>query len=217
MRLLLVGGGQLGRQFLRDVSEAGGHEIVVVDADRDTAEALADEYDALVLHGDATDPGMLEEARIGEADALVVATGSDATNIVIAMLGRRAEVERIIVRLEANALRGALQEIGVTEIVAPTMAAAARMEAALHGESRFDLEEVVQGRLQLEEVTAGPGVDGRRVRDLEVPDSALLVTVVRGSEASLARGDVRLAEGDVVVVVAESEDALDTCRKALDG
>lgn len=215
MRILITGGGALGRQVARDMSEAGGNEIVILDSDEAVAAELADELDALILHGDATDPQMLGKAQISDADALVVATGSDATNTVIAMLGQRASVERIIVKLNANALRPALEAIGVSEIVAPTMAAAARIESALHGESRTDLNELVQGRLQLGQVSAGSDVDGKRISDLDLPDAAILIAVIGNEEASLARPDHRLAEGEIVAVVAESEDALDHCRKAL--
>lgn len=217
MRIVIAGGGDLGRQVALDMSEAGHNEIVIIDTDEATASDLAENLDALVLHGDATDPEMLAKAEIGHADALVVTTGSDATNTVIAMLGHRSEVERIIVKLRANALRGALEEIGVSEVVAPTMAAAARIEAALHGDPRLNLNELVQGQLQMAEVTASEKTDGRDLGDLDLPEGAVPVAVVRGSEASLARRDYRLAEGDAVLVVTESNEALDGCRRAIEG
>lgn len=215
MRVIIAGAGDLGLQLLRDLSETNEHEVVVVEVDEQRAEHLADEYDALVIAGDAADPGILDKAQIRQADALVAVTGSDPINTVIAMLGHRLDVERIVVKLTSNALRGALEEIGVSDVVAPTMAAASRIEAALHGAEHDDLRELIPGRVEVGEITVGRGGDGKTIADLDVPDDALLVAVVHGGDSSLPRRDTELEEGDVVVAVAESEEGLARCRAAL--
>lgn len=215
MRVIVAGAGALGLQLLHDLSETGEHEIVVVEIDEGRAEDLADDFDALVIHGDAADPEILEKAQIDAADALVAVTGSDPINTVLAMLAHRKEVERIVVKLTSNSLRGALEEIGVTDIVAPTMAAAARIEAALHGAEENDLSQIVQGHLQIAEISVGPDSHGRTIDDVKIPTGALLVAVVHGDDASLPRPDTRLEEGDVVVAIAESEQALQECRSQI--
>lgn len=217
MRVVIVGAGAMGRQVLQDLSEAGGHEIVVVESDASVADELADAFDALVLHGDGTDPGILGKARLDDADAIVATTGSDPMNTVVGLLAHRAGVERIVVRLASNSLRGALEEIGVTDVVNPTMEAAARVEAALHGANRQDIEDVFQGRLQLSELTVTDASDGRRISDLDIPDGALIVAHIRDSNGSVARPDISLEEGDVLVVVAETEKALESSRKRIEG
>jgi cell volume regulation protein A len=47
---------------------------------------------------------------------------------------------------------------------------------------------------------------GKRVVDLELPKSALLVLLRRGDEVLVPRGATALEDGDVVVVIAEKED-----------
>lgn len=216
MRIVISGAGAVGRQVLRDLDEAGGHELVVVESDEAVADEVAAQFDALVIHGDATAPDVLEKAQVRNADAIVALTGSDPINTVIAMLAHRFEVACIVVRLSSNDLRGALEEIGVSDIVAPTMAAAARAEAALHGAPQAPLQEIIQGRLQIGELTVGPGRGGK-LDDLGLPDTALAVAVVRGSDASLPRWDKEVEEGDVVVIIAETEKALKASRKAVEG
>lgn len=216
MRVIIAGAGDLGLQLLRDLTRTKGNEVVVVEIDEEVAANVADDFDALVIHGDAAHPEILDEAQIDQADGLVAVTGSDAINTVIAMVGHRKEVERIVVKLTSPSLRGALDEIGVTDIVAPTMAAAAHIKAALHGAGRSSLAELAQGSLEMAEIPVGPGAAGTTVGDVQVPDGALLVAVVHGDDASLPHPDTRLEEGDVVVVVSESEDALEDCRARLE-
>lgn len=217
MRVIIAGAGEIGTQLLRDLSETGSNEVVVVESDERIAESLAEDFDALVIHGDAANPDILGQAQVEQADALIAVTGSDAINTVIAMLGHRLRVERIVVKLASNSLRGALEEIGVSDVVAPTMAAAARIKAALHGDDQAEVAELAQGRLQLGQVAIGREASGRRLDDFDVSGDVLLVSVIKGGEASLARGSTTVEEGDVVMLVAESEEALESCRAVLRG
>lgn len=217
MRVIIAGAGSVGGQLLADLTSAGGRELVVVDTDAARGEELADAYDALVITGDASDPDILEKAQIDRADALVAATGSDPVNTVIAMLAHRFQVDKIVVKLTSNALRGALEEIGVTDVVAPTMAAAAGISAALQGVSRRDLALLAEGGLQLVEVQAGKDTDGRRLGDLEVPEGAMLVAVLHDQEAALATSDTEVGEGDVILTIATGDQAADEARRRLSG
>lgn len=215
MRVIIAGAGAIGHQVLRDLARDRDNEIVVVDTDEDRCEELSEEFDALVVHGDASDPAILEQAQVGEADALVVTTGSDAINTVIATLGHLHEVGTIVVKIRTNALRAALEEVDVSAIVAPTMAAAARIHAALYGSERTDLSLLVQGGLRLTELRVGRDGEGTTVGELDVPDGAVLVAVVHGDDARVARADVELAEGDLLLALVETDDALERVNRLL--
>lgn len=217
MRVIIAGAGLVGGQVLADLTAAGGHELVVVDADADRCDQLAETYDALVVHGDASDPDILENAQIGRADALVATTGSDPVNTVIAMLAHRFGIDKIVVKLTSNALRGALDEIGVTDVVAPTMAAAGMINAALQGVERSDLALLAEGGLQLAEVRIGASFEDQRVDGLDLPTGAMLVAVLHGEQAALATGGTRLSEGDLVLAIATTEEALEATRQRLAG
>lgn len=213
MRVLIAGAGSIGRRLLADMMSTGSNELAVVDVDEERCKSLADEYDALVINGDATDPDILEKAQVKAADALVAATGSDAINTVIAMLGHRLGVQRIVVKLTTHALRGALEEIGVTDIVAPTIAAAAEIDAALHEARGKSLAQLAQAGLQLVELTVGAAVDGNRVADLGLPDGVLAVAILHEDAGRLANPDTEVAEGDVLLAVAESDDLVEKARR----
>lgn len=59
--------------------------------------------------------------------------------------------------------------------------------------------------IELNLTRASPAV-GKRVVDLELPRSALLVLIRRGDEVLVPRGATAIEDGDVVVVIAEKED-----------
>lgn len=217
MRVIIAGAGQVDGQLLADLTAAGGRELVVVDADDARCDLLAETYDALVIHGDASDPDILDKAQIRRADALVATTGSDPVNTVIAMLAHRVGVGKIVVKLASNALRGALDEVGVTDVIAPTVAAAGMINAALQGVQRSDLAMLAEGGLQLAEVQVGAQLDGAAVGDVDVPEGARLVAVLHEQQAELATSDTPLAEGDLILAIATTEQAAQAVRQRLAG
>lgn len=215
MRVIIAGVGIIGGQLVADLTSAGGRELVLVDTDGSRCEELADEFDALVIHGDAANPEILDKAQITQADAIVATTGSDAVNAVIAMLAHRSGVGKIVVKLTTHALRGALDEIGISDVVAPTVAAAAMIDAALQGVERRDLALLAEGGLELAELQVGSKVDGRHVGDLDIPEQAMVVAVLQQNKSEMARPDTQLSEGDVLLVIAESEDAAEEARRRI--
>lgn len=214
MRVVIVGVGYIGHELAANLSHRGNVELVLVDVDEGRCEELAGELDALVLHGDGTDPEILKKARVAEADALVATTGSDATNTVIAMLGNRMGVPQVIVQLDGVGLRAACREIGVSKIIAPKISAAAEILGALYGFDRLDFSLVMRGGLRLVELSAD-GAPGKRIAELDLPEGALVVAVLRGDDVLVPRGQTKLQEGDVLLVLVESGSVLDRVRKLL--
>lgn len=215
MRVVIVGAGGIARQLAENLSQRDHNELVIIDSDEAVIETFAADFDALAIHGDATDPAILKQGQIENADALVATTDSDAINTVIAMLGRRFDVERVIVKLEGFGLRAACREIGVSDIIAPTIAAAAKIQAALYGSEQLDFSLAAQGGLTLVELETS-GAVGTTIRELNPPEEVLFVAVLRGDETFIPRQNTTLEKSDVLLTFAESEAALAGVKERLE-
>jgi CPA1 family monovalent cation:H+ antiporter len=82
----------------------------------------------------------------------------------------------------------------------------AEIDAEL-SEGTPSLPESGETRTQFVEVTIPPDSQavGRTIVELEIPRSAVLVTIQRGEEIIIPRGDTRISAGDVVTVLCERE------------
>jgi Trk K+ transport system NAD-binding subunit len=141
-------------QLLRRLQES----VVVVTRDTRAEWARAAAADGIrVLQGDARDEGLLAEAGIAQAAALIAATDHDPTNIEIAVDAKRMCADLpVVVRLfdphfarhveSAFEIRRAL---GVSSLAAPSFAAAALGERWI-GSFALDGEEFVVGRIVLD-------------------------------------------------------------------
>ena len=66
-----------------------GHDVSVVDEDAEALQRLPEDWPGLFVHGHGLDIDVLVEAGIETADAAVVATDGDNTNIVIAQVAQK--------------------------------------------------------------------------------------------------------------------------------
>jgi trk system potassium uptake protein TrkA len=88
MKLLIVGCGRVGSSIATQMA-ADGNEVSVVDEDAEAAQRLPDSWNGEFVHGHGLDLDVLIDAGIETADAVVVATDGDNTNIVIAQVAQR--------------------------------------------------------------------------------------------------------------------------------
>lgn len=214
MRVVIVGAGDIGVEVGRILARRKANEIVILESDELRCKAVSNELDALVIHGDGTHPEALSRAGLDKTQALVAVTGSDAINTVVAMLGHRASVPKIIVRLDDVALRAACQEIGVSEIIAPKLTAAARVVSVLYGFHRLDFSLATRGGLRLVELPPGDAA-GKKLEAAGLPDDVLVVAVLRDGESEIARGSTRIESDDTLLVLVPDEQAIRRTRRAL--
>jgi trk system potassium uptake protein TrkA len=118
-----VGASRFGVSTLRQSIERG-HEAVLVDRDRDRLDAISDEIECGLIHGDGTLPSILREAQGDAADVLLMATNLEETNILGAAVGRSIGFERVVIQLIRPELRPICAELGFEDVVMPHETAA---------------------------------------------------------------------------------------------
>jgi len=94
MYIIIVGAGDIGSPLI-DIATRSGNEVVVVERDARKADAIAEQYDCLVLNADATTMETLEDAGAERADAIISTTDQDATNVMVCLLAKELDVPAI--------------------------------------------------------------------------------------------------------------------------
>ncbi|MFB6136611.1 MAG: FAD-dependent oxidoreductase [Halobacteriaceae archaeon] len=118
-RIIVVGGGRVGVEAARHLSDRG-HSVTVVERDAARCEDIGDEYVATVVEGDATDPDVLSQAAPGRADAVAALTGNNGTNLAVCLLVDRLSdaAVRTVARVDEARLSTAYEEV-VDDVVFP--------------------------------------------------------------------------------------------------
>ena len=122
MNAVVIGCGRVGSSVAKGLA-ADGWDVTVVDEDEDALARLGAGWRGGFVVGHGMDVTVLERAGASEADAAVVATDGDNTNIVIGqVLTLRYGIETVVVRVLDPARAKLYADRGM-RIVCPTQTA----------------------------------------------------------------------------------------------
>ncbi|MGQ9475125.1 MAG: potassium channel family protein [Actinomycetota bacterium] len=123
IRVVIMGGGKVG-SFLAEILEAKGHQVTVIERNRDLCERIATRTSALVIEGDGCDLRFQEEAAVGSADVFAAVTGDDDDNPVACQLARtHFRVPRAVARVNNPKNERIFNRLGIDAISSTTVIA----------------------------------------------------------------------------------------------
>ena len=126
MNAVVVGCGRVGSSVAKGLA-AEGWEVTVVDENEDALARLGVGWRGGFVVGHGMDVNVLERAGVLDADAAVVATNGDNTNLVVGqVLQKRYGIATVVVRLLDPARAKLFGDRGLT-IVCPTRTAIAEL------------------------------------------------------------------------------------------
>jgi trk system potassium uptake protein TrkA len=206
MRIVIVGGGQIGSSLARAL--AADHEVVVIDHNRAVADTFTT-IDAELIVGSGTSEEILERAGIHDARFFVATTPLDEVNIVAcAIANRMASPETICLVSRADftpdsrELQG-LAQFGINRVLWPEAQLAADIEGVVTAPGAIDAEIFAGGRIRLLEykLDAASKLITVPLGQLHLPRGSLIVAVKRGGSLFVPRGNTQLADGDKIILM----------------
>ena len=129
LKALIVGCGRVGSSIALELDREGW-EVGVVDENEDALSRLGEHWPGTFLVGHGMDADLLREAGIEDADAVVVATDGDNTNIVIGQVAqKRFDVQCVVVRVLDPARAQFYAERGLRTVCPTSTAIGTLMDA----------------------------------------------------------------------------------------
>jgi trk system potassium uptake protein TrkA len=219
MYVIVAGGGKVGKSVTRSLLDMG-HEVTLIEQQRERFGQLEAEFGHVALIGDATEIGVLERAGIARPPDLVLAvTGDDEDNLVISQLAKEGyAVPKVVARVNDPRNQQHFDLLGITQTVCATSGILGLVEHEVpeHGlirllELRREGLEVVEVQVESDSPSAG-----KTISELQLPEGSRLISVMRNGQASIAVGSTVLGAGDQLLAILQpgKEDEL---RRALIG
>src|SRR5688572_1314133 len=206
MRIVIVGGGQIGSSLARAL--AADHEVVVIDHDKAVTDTFTN-IDAELIVGSGTSEDVFERAGIRDARFFVATTPLDEVNIVAcAFANRLASPETICLVSRADftpdsrELQG-LAQFGVNRVLWPEAQLAADIEGVVTAPGALDAESFAGGAIRLLEYRLGDEspLIAKPLGQLGLPRGSLIVAVKRAGALFVPRGNTQFAAGDKVILM----------------
>ncbi|WP_267640957.1 cation:proton antiporter domain-containing protein [Haloarchaeobius amylolyticus] len=216
MRVLVIGGGKVGRQLAARLDDRG-ENVVIIEKDPEIVE-IAREAGYTVHMGDGTDTDVLRSAGAGNAKILVAATGDDDANLLAAQLANsKFDIDTIIARANNPDNVEAFEDLGVRTI-SSAMATAWAIDNEIERPALANWMTHIgrTGDVQEIQITSDQFV-GRTVREIgpELPEGCLIALVSRNGETQVPDADFTLQDGDRITLLGRREgvrEAMDLCN-----
>ncbi|MFB6305036.1 MAG: TrkA family potassium uptake protein [Haloferacaceae archaeon] len=198
--IVIAGGGRVGFQTA-DLLVDRGHDVTIVERADGVVEDIAEEWTATVIHGDATDPEMLEQANVADADAVGALTGETGLNLAVCMAVRELAPEtRTVARIDRAAGRSYTRFVDA--VVFPERAGARLAANEILGS---DVRTVVDltGAVEIVQIRVAEGAPaaGQDLADVRFPEGTIVISDEAGER--VARPETTLTAGDRYVVAVE--------------
>ncbi|ALV63621.1 Trk system potassium uptake protein TrkA [Thermococcus sp. 2319x1] len=211
MFIVIMGAGRVG-YLVAKMLENEGHDVTIIDIDKERAKELSFLINGLVIEGDATDHKTLEEANVKQADAFAALTGRDDANILACILAKHLNPEiKTVLRISKPKNKEVFERVEDLKkyfdvVISPEEIAANYIFRSLTtpGFDRvlFPREgaEIVKFRLDDESE-----ISEKSVKDLNLPKDSLIVAIYdEKGNLTIPSGDTKLPKKGEVVVFAKN-------------
>ncbi|GFR77285.1 trk system potassium uptake protein TrkA [Elysia marginata] len=199
--VLILGGSRIGRKASKDLG-MGKFSVKLIEKEKKKAQHLAERLrEVLVINGDGSSLELLKEEGISDADAFIAVTGNSETNIMSCLMAKQKGVKKTIALVENVDYFQLSNAIGIDTLINKKILAADSIfrhvrkghVLALTSLSNTDAE------ILEFEVKNGSLINGKKVKDFDMPRSAVIGGVVREKRGLVPSGDFEIKEGDKVV------------------
>ena len=203
MYVIVAGAGKVGWNLARELLEKG-HEVTLIENDRERYATVEQELEHNIQYGDASELWVLERAGIQRADMVIAVTGDDEDNMLICQVAKEKYlVDRIIARVNNPRNLSHFELLGIKPVVSATDLILRLIEHEVPEYGLVHLLDLPEQRLEIIEMLLPEDsrAAGQRVGDLQMPDGTLLISVLRGDEGFVPIADTVLEAGDEILAV----------------
>lgn len=203
MKSIIVGGGKIGYNLFKTLKERG-HQVSLIERNKNTCLKISEDINAEVIWGDGTSLEILKDAGIEEADIIAAVTGTDEENLVICQIAKMSfNTKKTIARVNNPKNTAIFKTLGIDNTVCSTAVIANLIEYELDNENYRIVSTFERGSMILVEVLVNKSSlwCDKMVKDLILPKECVFVSVLRGEKVIYPRGDTLLMNDDKVLIV----------------
>ena len=210
MKIIIVGGGQIGG-YIAELLLENGHSVTVIENKDRSLEALRKNglKEENILIGDGTDVSVLEKAGTRNCNALVCATGLDEVNLTAAMMAKfEYDVPKVIARVNNprnewlfNSGMGVDVKINQADIIGHMIA------DEMNYQSIMTLMRLSKGEYSIVRIHVdyhSQCVD-KPLSQIKLPAESLLIAVYEDETMMIPHGETVIRAGQYILAFADEE------------
>jgi trk system potassium uptake protein TrkA len=182
--------------------------IILIEPEEEPAEKAAAEFsNVIVLHGEATDPEILAEAGVADAQFFVALTRDDESNMLASLLAKEKGAKRTIAVTQNPDYIDILESIGIDIVLNPRIITVGKILRFIRRGKIVSVVKLHESDAEVIEMEAVPKsrVVGRSLKDISFPEGAIVGALLQDNMMQIPDGNTVIKGGDRVVVFARPE------------
>lgn len=214
MNVIIVGAGKVGSYLTSKLSDEG-HNILVIEKNKDVLERLLASNDVMGILGDGRDLSVLDEANVDECDSFIAMTFNDDVNLISSMIAKKKGAKSTIVRLrdpryikDDEFMR---KTMGVDRLVNPEYYAAKEIQRTLKYTYAVNVENFLDSKVILIEleIDENSKLANKSLMDLNAEGllgNTIIVIGEKDDQVVIPNGNHILEVGEKIYVAGPRED-----------
>ena len=199
MRAVFIGATSLTLMTVHALLKRG-HEVVIVERDRELIDSLAQELDCGFLHGDGSKPAILRETDPAATDVLYCLTHHDQANIIASLVGRSLGFPRVVTRIDDPEFEHICIELGLEDTIIPARTIGRHLADMFEGRDPLELTTMIRYEARIFSFVAREA-HAVPVGELPLPKNSRVVCLYRNGNLQIPADTSRLEPGDEVVII----------------
>ena len=201
--VIIMGGGKTAVRAALNIPNYMSVKIIEKNNQRcEKLNELLDNEEAMIIHGDGRDLGLLEEEGIRNTQAFVALTDNAETNILACLTAKKLGVRKTVALVENLDYVNMAESLDIGTIINKKTIAASHIYQLMLDADVDNLRSLMVVDAEVAEFTASPDsrVTKRAVKDLGLPFGVTIGGLVRNGVGMLVNGNSRIEAGDAVMV-----------------
>ncbi|MCP1335777.1 Trk system potassium transporter TrkA [Futiania mangrovi] len=208
-RIIIMGGGNVGLAVAEAIEQEGGHiRARLIEDNKSRAEFVADHLSrTVVLHGDALDREVLEEAGVADAETVVALTNDDEVNILASVLAKRQGARRAVTLINNENYRSLMRTLNIDTFINPRATTVSKILQHVRRGRIKALRSVQDGAAEVIEAEAleTSSLTGKPLEEVSLPPGIIVAGVFQDGQVVIPRGDTVIKPGARVVLFATAD------------
>jgi trk system potassium uptake protein TrkA len=203
-RVVIAGGGNIGLRLALALEHT--NQVKIIERDPRQARRISEQLNrAIVLVGDAADEELLLEENVDNVDVFCALTNSEEANILSAMLAKRLGAHKVMALINRASYVDLVEAGSIDIAISPQQVTIGSLLAHVRRGDVVKVHSLRRGAAEaIEAVAHGTEkesrVVGRKIEDVDLPQGAAILALVRDDKVIIAHHDTVIETDDHVIL-----------------
>lgn len=205
-QIVIVGGGHIGAYVAAELEKMPGVRARMIELDKGRAERTAENLrKTVILHGDAMNAQIMDEAGVPSAEFVLCLTDDDKTNILSAVLAKKLGAKRAASLINEVSMQNLKSELGLDMVIDPRATTVSSILRHVRRGRILDVFSIEEGAAEVMEgeVLETSPLAGKKLMDADIGEGIAIGAVIHNGQVLYPKPELVIRPGDRIVLLAE--------------